>query len=168
MDFRSPVVADAARMWRIVDDSPELDTNSPYAYLLVCSHFASTSLVAEESGAPDLAGFVAAYRLPDDPEVLFVWQVAVNAARRRRSVGLRMLTRLLDQPANRGVRHVQATVTASNHASGRLFRSFAAAVAAPCATAEQYQADLFPDAGHEAEVAYRVGPIPTTRSVVPQ
>ena len=159
IDFRSPVVADAARMWRIAHDTPELDTNSPYAYLLVCSHFASTSLIAEEPGAPDLVGFVSAYRLPDDPDVLFVWQVAVNAARRRRNVGLRMLTRLLDQPANRGVRHVQATVTPSNHASGRLFRSFAAAVAAPCATAEQYQADLFPD-GHEAEVAYRVGPIP--------
>ena len=146
-------------MWRIVKDTPELDTNSPYAYLLICSHFSSTSLVADEPSSGDLAGFVASYRLPDDPEVLFVWQLAVNPARRRRSIGLGMLTRLIQQTGNKGVRHVHATVTPSNHASGRLFRSFAETVGAPCATAEQYQPTLFPDAGHEAEVAYRVGPI---------
>lgn len=159
IEFRSPVVSDAQRMWRIVEDTPELDNNSPYAYLLVCSHFSSTSLVAHEPTAVDLAGFVASYRLPDEPEVLFVWQVAVNRDWRRRSIGLGMLTGLLQQPANRGVRHVHATVTPSNLASGRLFRSFAAAVGAPCATAEQYHTDLFPNAGHEAEVAYRIGPI---------
>lgn len=155
-------------MWQMADNTPELDTNSPYAYLLVCSHFASTSLVADEPGSGDLAGFVASYRLPEDPEVLFVWQVAVHADRRRRSIGLRMLTRLLQQPANLGVRQVLATVTPSNHASSRLFRTFAATVGAPCVTVEQYQSSLFPDVGHEAEVAYRVGPIPMTRSVVSQ
>lgn len=154
------MVGDAAEMWRIAHGTPELDTNSPYAYLLVCSHFASTSLVADEAGASDLAGFVASYHLPEEPDVLFVWQLAVNADRRRRSIGLHMLTRLLQQPANRGVRHVHATVTPSNHASDRLFRSFAATVGAPCVTVEQYHADLFPDGGHEGEVAYRVGPIP--------
>lgn len=158
--FRSPTVPDAAAMWRIVDSTPELDTNSPYAYLLVCSHFSSTSLVAEDPGTGDLAGFVASYRLPDQPDVLFVWQVAVHPGRRRQSIGLRMLAGLLRQAGNRGVRHVHATVTPSNLASGRLFRSFAAAVGAPCATTEQYHADLFPEGGHEAEVAYRVGPIP--------
>jgi L-2,4-diaminobutyric acid acetyltransferase len=173
LEFRTPEISDAARMWRIVEDTPELDTNSPYAYLLLCSHFASTSLVADERGAGDLAGCVASYRLPDEPDVLFVWQVAVNRAWRRRGLGLRMLMRLLDQAGNRGVRHVHATITPSNLASGRLFRSFAAAVGAPCATAEEYQPNLFPDARHEAEVAFRVGPIPMTpipmtRSVLSQ
>lgn len=160
IEFRSPVVGDAAAMWRIAHDTPELDTNSPYAYLLVCSHFASTSLVAGEAGARDLAGFVASYHLPEEPDVLFVWQLAVNAGLRRRSIGLRMLARLLRQPANRGVRHLHATVTPSNHASDRLFKSFAATVGAPCITVDQYHADLFPHGGHETEVAYRVGPIP--------
>lgn len=147
-------------MWRIVDGTPQLDTNSPYAYLLVCSHFSSTSLVADDPGTDDLAGFVASYRLPDEPDVLFVWQVAVHPGRRRRRIGLRMLTELLQRAGNRGVRHVHATVAPSNLASARLFRSFAAVVGAPCATAEHYHADLFPDGGHEPEMAYRVGPIP--------
>ncbi len=34
--------------------------------------FASTSLVADEPGTFHLAEFMASYRLPDDPDVLFV------------------------------------------------------------------------------------------------
>lgn len=153
------MVGDAAAMWRLAADTETLDVNSPYAYLLICSHFASTSLVAADPDGQGLAGFVAAYRLPDDPDVLFVWQIAVRSDRRGRGLGLRLLVELLRRPANRGVRHVEATITPANRASDRLFRSFAGSIGAPWTTAERYAAELFPDEGHEPEILYRIGPL---------
>lgn len=158
LDFRGPVIDDAASMWRLVVESNALDVNSPYAYLLVCSHFASTSIIAEEPDANGLAGFVASYRVPDDPTVLFVWQIGVHPDWRQRGVGLRLLDEGVRRPGNRGVRYVHATVTPSNHASDRLFRSFADALGAPCVAAEQFPAQVFPHEEHEPEVLYRIGP----------
>lgn len=147
-------------MWRLVVDMGALDLNSPYAYLLVCTHFAPTSVVAVDRDTGKLAGFVASYRVPDDPDVLFVWQVGVSPTHRKRGIGLKLLRALLDQPGNAGVRHLHATVTPSNAASDRLFRSLAASVDAPCATVEQFPAELFPNPGHEPEVLYQIGPFP--------
>ena len=39
VEFRNPVVADAKHMWRLVVNST-LDTNSAYAYMAFCAHFA--------------------------------------------------------------------------------------------------------------------------------
>ena len=82
--MRSPDVTDAAAMHRIVREDGGLDLNSVYCYLLICSHFAGTSLVAE--GQAGLAGFVAAYRQPAQPETLFVWQIGVAAGRRSKEL----------------------------------------------------------------------------------
>lgn len=136
-----------------------LDINSPYAYLLVCTHFASTSIVADDAGGADLAGFIAAYRLPDDRDVLFVWQITVAAAQRNSGLGRRLLTCLLARPGNRDVRWLEATITPSNHPSERLFQSFARSVGARCETTGSYPPDLFPDGDHEPEIRYRIGPL---------
>lgn len=162
--LRTPVAGDAAPMWRLAADTGALDVNSPYAYLLVCTHFASTSVVAEEPETQDLVGFVAAYRMPDDLDVLFVWQIGVSAQRRGAGLGGRLLRALLAQPGNRGVRWLEATVTPSNHASERLFRSFARSLAVACDATGSYPAELFPDGNHEPEVLYRVGPLCTIQT----
>jgi L-2,4-diaminobutyric acid acetyltransferase len=52
-----------------------LDLNSTYAYLLLATDFAATSVVAERDG--HLRGFITGYHPPPRPDVLFVWQVAV-------------------------------------------------------------------------------------------
>ncbi len=146
-------------MWRLAVHTEALDVNSPYAYLLVCTHFAATSIVAEEPRGRGLAGFVAAYRLPDDLDVVFVWQIAVSSPRRGGGLGGQLLRELLARPANRGVRWLEATVTPSNRASERLFRSFARSVGAACDTTDSYPAALFPGGDHEPEVRYRIGPL---------
>lgn len=146
-------------MWRLAVDTGALDVNSPYAYLLVCTHFAATSIVAEDPEGQGLAGFVAAYRLPDDLDVLFVWQIAVRADRRDVGLGGQLLRALLAQPGNRGVRWLEATVTPSNRASERLFHSFARSVGAACAATGSVPADMFPGGDHESEVLHRIGPL---------
>jgi hypothetical protein len=61
--LRRPRPRDAAAIWSLVRASKALDVNSPYAYLLVCSHFAATSVVAERGDS--IVGLVAAYARPD-------------------------------------------------------------------------------------------------------
>lgn len=157
LTFRTPRVTDASAVWQLSRESGALDENSPYAYLLVCSHFAATSVVVEQDG--NLVAFASCYRPPTSPEAVFVWQIAVHASLRGRGVGRAVLDAVLDQPANRDATHVEATVTASNDPSQRLFRSLAADLDAPCHTSVLFPAEAFPSMGHEAELLFRIGPL---------
>jgi L-2,4-diaminobutyric acid acetyltransferase len=158
--LRSPTIDDAAAVWRLARDSGSLDLNSPYAYLLVCSDFATTSVVAE--GTDGLVGFVACYRPPTARSCAFVWQVTVADRARGAGLGRRLLTATLAQPGNADVRCLTATVTPDNEPSLRLFRGFADALGVRCEERERFPVDVFPlEVGaHEPELELRIGPLP--------
>jgi L-2,4-diaminobutyric acid acetyltransferase len=156
---RPPGRGDAAAAHALVRACPPLDVNSPYAYLLLCTHFAATSVVAEAGGR--VVGFAGAYLEPADPSVLFVWQIAVGAEARGLGIGRAMLDELLDRPACRGVTHVEATITPSNASSWNLFRSFAAGRGAACTTTPMFGSADFGTESHEDEHLLRMGPIGT-------
>ena len=99
---------------------PPLDVNSAYAYSLLGFSFRETCVVAEDSS--NLVGLCSGYRQPDDPETLFVWQVAVDASARGHGLGGRMLEQAF---SGSGCRRIQTTISPSNTASRRLFRRFA-------------------------------------------
>ncbi|MCP3961998.1 MAG: diaminobutyrate acetyltransferase [bacterium] len=160
--LRQPTVEDAAAIWRLTRDSGVLDLNSSYSYLLVCSHHAATSIVAERAGR--VVGFVSAYRLPRNPEALFVWQVGIDERHRRGGLATGMLVALLERPTVAGVRFVEATVTPSNGASWRLFHSLARRLGARLEVAEGFRRRHFPGGGHEPEELLRIGPIQGTGS----
>ena len=84
-------------MWRMARDSRVLDLNASYAYLLWCRDFAGTSIVATVDGRQ--VGFVTGYLRPEHPDVLMVWQVAVDAEHRGRGLAGRMLHELADRGA---------------------------------------------------------------------
>ncbi len=155
--LRRPRLDDAAAIWQLIRDTGVLDLNSPYAYLLVCAHHAATSIVAE--WRQSLVGFVSAYRLPERPEALFVWQVGVARGYRHAGLATRMLVKLLERPAAAGVRFVEATVTPSNEASRRLFQGFSHRLGASLEVAECFTRRHFPAGEHEAEELFRIGPI---------
>lgn len=156
--LRRPAPSDAREMWRIARDSGELDLNSPYAYLLVADHFAATSVVAE---APDgtLAGFVAAYLPPTEPDVVFVWQVAVDHAHRGSGIARRLLHEAIDRAWPLGARGLTATVTPGNEPSRRLFHAVAADRSTRIEERPLYDAALFPGEGHDAEHRILVAPL---------
>ena len=158
--FRAPAASDAADLWRLARDSGSLDLNSPYAYLMWCTDFADTAVVAADG--EEVVGFVVGHRPPSDPDSAFVWQVAVADDQRGRGLGRRLLLAFLDQPGNRDARWLTATVTPSNTASLALFRGAAAHLDVDCAERERFPASVFPaEAGdHEPEVALRIGPLP--------
>lgn len=155
--LRSPTVADAPWIWRLVRESAVLDTNSCYLYLLLCRDFADTCVVAEsESG---LAGFVTAYRPPESPEILFVWQVAVSPIARRHGLALRMLNHLVDHCDQPLISAIEATVAPSNRASRGLFERLAKQRGATLSETPGFEATDFLFGSHEAEPRIRVGPL---------
>jgi len=155
--FGRPQPRDGAALWRLAGESG-LDVNSPYAYLLMARDFGESSMVVRDGGR--VAAFVFGYRRPESHDTVFVWQVAVAASHRRRGLASKMLHRLADHLAPRGVRWLEATATPSNAASLGLFRSFARERGAACEESELFPADSFPEElRHEGEHLLRIGPI---------
>lgn len=155
---RHPQVEDGAVMWQLAQDSGGLDTNSPYAYLLMCTHFAGTCLIAEMGGEP--VGFVTGYRPPTHPDTVFVWQIAVAPPARRTGLARRMVTDLLHSPACRGVRYLEATVTEANLPSAGLFESMANKLGTQYSRSTMFETNHFPVShqAHGSEILLRIGP----------
>lgn len=151
-----PTVRHGAEIHRLVSECPPLDVNSTYAYLLLCEHFAPTCVRAEAAGRT--VGFVSAYRPPGRSDVIFVWQVAVEAALRGRRLARRMLRALLQRPALHGCRYLETTVSPSNVASRRVFEALARELGAPLAVAALFDARHFGGEAHEPETLLRIGP----------
>lgn len=158
--FRIPTMADASSVRDLVDECKPLDLNSTYAYMLLCTHFAATCIVAEAGGR--VVGFVSGYKKPADDSVLFVWQVAVSPSARGQGLGGRMLDELIQRKQCRGVRWLEATVTPSNAASWALFKSFAERHGAQCAEETFFQPEHFGAEQHEEERLLRIGPLHQT------
>jgi L-2,4-diaminobutyric acid acetyltransferase len=155
--LRQPSLQDGAAMYQLVPETPPLDPNSCYAYLLLSTHFADTCVVAEDDG--ELVGFVSAYRPPTAPDVLFVWQVAVKSTARGQGLAKTMIRTLLERETCHGVTFLEATVTPSNVASQALFRSLANEHDARCAESCWFPPEAFGAGEHEAEVLFRIGPL---------
>ncbi|HJP79554.1 MAG TPA: diaminobutyrate acetyltransferase [Pseudonocardiaceae bacterium] len=151
-----PESQDGAALWKLARDSGELDVNSSYAYLLWCRDFRETTVVAKLNG--EAVGFITAYRRPDDPATLLVWQVAVAEAGRNKGIASAMLDALLRKHTQGGVRFLETTVTEANIPSNKMFRSLAARWNAPFDRSELFTANEFPD-GHDPEFLYRIGPL---------
>ena len=158
VEMRTPTVSDGAAMWALLTQAG-LDRNSPYAYLLVCTDFAATSLVAED--ADGLVGAVAAYRPPPRPQAVFVWQVGVAERARGQGLARRMLHELLEVPGNADATELTATVTPDNEPSLRLFRGLARELGVDCTEHPRFLAEHFPPGAgdHEPEDELVIGPL---------
>jgi len=159
--FRQPTIEDGPSIYDLVNRSKPLDVNSRYLYLLQCSHFANTCAVVESDGS--VQAFISAYVRPDQPETLFVWQVAVDASLRGQGIAGRLLSHLLERPNLTDIRYVEATVNPSNNASRNLFASLARKSNCQMTESMLFEAELLSDGtdegAHEAEMLLHVGPI---------
>ncbi|MCX2933036.1 diaminobutyrate acetyltransferase [Mycobacterium sp. CVI_P3] len=159
--LRRPVGADAVAMQQLVAATRVLDVNSTYAYLLIATDFAASSIVADCDG--ELCGLITAYHPPARPEVLFVWQVAVAEHAQGTGLAATMLDALVDRV--RRARHghpvtVEATVAPGNRASRAFFSGFARRHGVPITEQSHFTADLLdPEGAHEDEPILRIGPI---------
>lgn len=159
--LRHPDGCDAIAIRQIVAETAVLDVNSTYAYLLLATDFADTSIVAEAGG--QVQGFVMGYQPPRRPDVLFVWQVAVAEPARGTGLAGAMLDYLVHRI--RSGRHghpltVEATVAPDNAPSRALFGAFARRHGVPISEHPHFTADqLDPERRHADEPLLRIGPL---------
>ncbi len=118
--FREPSRADGGKIFSLIADCPPLDVNSSYCNFLQAAHFSNTCIIAEQD--KDIAGFISSYKKPTDPDVLFVWQVAVSPRYRGKGLAYKMLDQLIQRQSLQGVEAVETTITKDNDASWSLFK----------------------------------------------
>lgn len=106
--FRKHVISDAQIIWKLIQISLPLDLNSLYCYLILCAHFADTSVVSQSPEG--ICGYISAYIRPDRQNTLFVWQVVVKKTCQGQGVSKAMLKTILQS-------QYSVTVNPSNRAS---------------------------------------------------
>ena len=154
--FRKPSKADAFAIWQLIKRSPPLDLNSLYAYLVLCCHFADTSIVAASKAGID--GYISGYLEPAKDDTLFIWQVVVKKERQKQGLAKSMLLSLLNRSDLSQVHYLETTVNPSNAASRSLFYSLADLLNTDCRESTFFSGPDFGDQVHEEEILYRIGP----------
>ncbi|MDR4519840.1 MAG: diaminobutyrate acetyltransferase [Nitrosomonas sp.] len=154
--IRPPCVTDGASVNALIARCPPLDRNSLYCNLLQCTHFSATSALAEQEGK--VIGFASGYRLPDEPETLFIWQVAVDRIARGRALGKHLIFDILSRPVCTGVSMLKTTVTQSNSASQAMFDKTAAVLDAPHRRTLLFDRDRHLGGSHSSEFLISIGP----------
>lgn len=160
--IRKPRASDGYEIHQLIANSPPLDLNSMYSYYLLSDHFGDSCVVAEWGGK--VAGFISAYRIPQRPHTLFVWQVVVAPSLRGKRIAWRMLESLISRFAPAEVTQVEATVNPSNHASRGLFERLATERGSKLQEEIFLESTAFgPTGEHESEILLRI-PLNTQNS----
>lgn len=156
LEFRLPLVDDGPDIHALVADCPPLDLNACYAYLLLAQHFSRTCIVA--ASPQQLLGFISGYVPPQQPDTLFIWQVAVHEHARGLGLARRMLGDLLSRPWLGDIRYLETTVGPSNQASRALFARIARDLDADLTEHPLFARRHFGAQAHEDEPLLRIGP----------
>lgn len=147
---------DGPALHRLVEVCTPLDTNSLYCNLLQSSHFAATSIAAKAEDV--LIGSITGYRIPERPDTLFIWQVAVHPQARGQGIAIRMLRALMARPSLADIRFIETTITEDNSASWRLFLKFADECSAETQRSIMFEKAQHFDGHHDSEQLLRIGP----------
>ncbi|MEC5325270.1 diaminobutyrate acetyltransferase [Aurantimonas sp. A3-2-R12] len=155
--FRHPVRKDGQAVHDLIDSCEALDDNSLYCNFLQCTHFAGTCMLAEMNG--EVVGWVSAYRPPEEPETLFVWQVAVAEAARGRRLARRLIAKLLASDSCTGVERLKTTITPDNASSWRMFEGVADEFDATISDKVWLCGEEHFSGDHDSEHMLTIGPI---------
>lgn len=155
---RAPVAEDGADVHDLIAACPPLDQNSLYANLLQCTDFADACAIARDEARGDAVGWISGYRPPSEPDVYFLWQVAVHESVRGQRLPRRLLTDILDRPAQRGVRFIKTTITPDNEASWALFQGLSDWLDAPLKSRPLFDRARHFKGRHDSEIEVRIGP----------
>lgn len=155
--LRAPAAEDGAAVYELIAQCPPLDTNSMYCNLLQCTHFSATSVAAEKAG--DVVGFISGYIQPDNPDTLFIWQVAVGEKARGQGLAGRMLRDILSRQQEGQIKFIETTITPDNRASWALFESLANKLGAELNHSVMFDRQQHFAGQHETEMLVRIGPI---------
>lgn len=154
--LKIPSLQHGMDVFNLVARCPPLDANSSYCNLLQCSHFSETSVAAYMGD--EMVGFVSAYRIPDHPHILFIWQVAVAERARGRGLASRMVGHILERPQCASVTYLETSITQSNAASWAFFKRLAQRLRADLNSTSWMEKDVHFDGQHDSEKRVCLGP----------
>jgi len=157
INLRQPLPEDGSQAFKLISQCPPLDANSMYCNLLQCSHFSSTSVIAVSD--TDVVGFISAYLIPERPNTLFVWQVAVGSQARGQGLATRMLQHILDRPLGDNIHYLETTITESNRASWALFNGLSSKLNVELHSSVMFDRIQHLDDAHDTEMLVKIGPI---------
>lgn len=164
IELRTPTLSDGMEVFRLVERCPPLDANSSYCNFLQCGHFAQTSVAAEMNG--ELVGFISGYKKPEQPDTLFVWQVAVDERARGQGLASKMLLHILQRPNCQSVNHLETTITEDNKGSWALFERLAKTLTAELNSSIFLDKQKHFDGLHDSEALVRIGPFTNTQETI--
>lgn len=157
MLLREPNSEDGIEVFNLIAACPPLDPNSIYCNLLQCSHFATTSVVAQDQNT--LVGFISGYRMPDSLDTLFIWQVAVSDKARGQGLASKMICNILNRETCGDVNYIETSITESNRPSWALFQSIASHYKAELNQTVLFDKHKHFAATHDTEYLVRIGPL---------
>lgn len=158
LDFRirNVKLEDVKEVYRLlVANRPYVGLNSRYTYFLLAKDFSDTCVVAEHDGK--IVAFSSGYVPPSRPKTFFNWETVVHRDYRGHGLQKRML---LQQIKFSNAEYFEGTVNPSNKISKRNFCELAELLNTKCEKRTLFKEEDFENDGHEAEVLYRIGPIP--------
>lgn len=154
-----PCAEDAAEVHALIAACPPLDTNSLYANLIQCTHFAQTCALARIDGR--VMGWISGHPPPGRDDTFFLWQVAVHPDARGLGLARRMLADILTRSQQASVRQMETSITRENDASWGLFRGLARWLSAPLSDAPWFDRDRHLAGRHPSEFLVTIGPFRT-------
>ena len=157
--FRRPISSDGASVHVLVSKCPPLDPNSMYCNLLQCTHFSNTS-VGVFSGN-QLVGFISGYLIPERPDTLFIWQVAVDSEFRSQGLATRMLFDILSRPECSDVSWIETTITTKNDNSWMLFNRLTEKLDTDMVISDMFDCHEHFKGANDTELLVRIGPFLT-------
>ena len=150
--LRHPVLEDGTAVFDLVDACKPLDLNSHYLYLLQCSHFAPTCVVATLHG--EVVAWVSGYIPPKQADIFFVWQVAVGEKARGLGLGKKLINWVLAQQT--GIQTIHTSITPDNAASWGLFKSLARAWGSDLSSRDWFEEQSHFGGRHHTEVLVEI------------
>ena len=115
----------------------------------------------------ELVGFISGYVIPDRPNTLFVWQVAVGSAARGRGLATKMIRHILERNNCKQVSHLETTITEDNYASWALFEGVARHYHANISNTVLFEQEAHFRNQHDSETLVRIGPFVTVSRDAP-
>lgn len=152
--IRRPNINDGSKVFELISKCSPLDENSRYCNLLQCSHFSDTSSIAELNG--EVVGFVSGYRVPNNPSVYFVWQVAVSTKARGKNLGKRMIIDVVKDLE--GIESIYTSITENNIPSQKTFASIASTLDAEVSKKVLFHEEKHFDGESNTEILWQIGP----------
>jgi L-2,4-diaminobutyric acid acetyltransferase len=157
IDIRKPEIKDVNFIYDLVSQCIQLDLNSIYSYLLVCTHFSHTSAVVVLNNK--IVGFLSAYFIPYKQDTLFIWQIAIDPLMRSNGYASMMIEHIMKRENLKNIKFIEATVTPSNKASISFFKKIADSYNTKYEIKLLFSQELFASISHEEELLIHIGPI---------